>query len=111
MEEPTDLDTTVLSNFAYEGDFAVLSYLPRASTVPGVEREPAQGAEPYPYLSDALAFVRSDEVAVLESPDTGFSETLGPGETEVLVVVEDRGAVAVTDDMDARRLLKTTEWT
>jgi hypothetical protein len=55
--------------------------------------------------------VRSDEVAVLESPDTGFSETLCPGETEVLVVVEERGGVAVTDDIYARRLLKTTEWT
>ena len=104
MEEPTALDTTVLSNFAYEGDFAVLSDLPRVSTVPAVERELAQGVESYPYLSDALAFVRSDEVAVLESPDTGFSETLGPGETEVLVVVEERGGVAVTDDVDARRV-------
>jgi hypothetical protein len=37
MEEPTALDTTVLSNFAHEGYFAVLSDLPRVSTVPAVK--------------------------------------------------------------------------
>jgi predicted nucleic acid-binding protein len=103
MEKPTVLDTTVLSNFACEGDFAVLSDLPRVSTVPAVERELAQGVETYPYLSDALAFVRSEKVAILEpSSDTEFSETLGSGENQVLAVVEERGGVVVTDDMDAR---------
>ena len=110
MDEPTVLDTTVLSNFAYEGEFVVLSDLPRLSTVPAVETELAQGIESYPYLRDALVFVRSNEVTVLEPPATDTEstlyETLGSGESQALAVVDEHDGVVVTDDMDARKAAK-----
>ena len=51
---PSVLNTTVLSNFAYIGQLWVVAFLSRICTVPVVREELEHGVDNHPYLQEAL---------------------------------------------------------
>ncbi|MFD1644098.1 twitching motility protein PilT [Haloarchaeobius litoreus] len=110
-ENPTVLDTTVLSNFAQVSNVELLCDLPRVATVDAVRTELEDGVETHPYLDDAVD-VLEDGIPVLtpsssaETVETELLKTLDPGEAQVLAVAETADGTAVTDDGDARTTAK-----
>lgn len=110
-EDPTVLDTTALSNFAYVDRVDLLAGLPRVCSVPEVRDELRDGVDAYPYLQRALD--RLGEVIPLvvlaESALEAAAElesVLDPGEAQAFAVANDRGGTLVTDDGHARTLAR-----
>lgn len=106
-ENPTVLDTTVLSNFAQVDHVALLVALPRVVTTSAVETELQAGSETHPYLEGALAALDEEIPVVAPSEratelEAQLLETLDPGEAQSLAVAAVTDGTIVTDDGDGR---------
>ncbi|MFC4408258.1 hypothetical protein ACFO0H_16555, partial [Haloarchaeobius iranensis] len=66
---PSVLNTTVLSNFAYIDQLWVVAGLSGICTVPVVREEPEHGIDNHPYLQEALDTL-DDEIPVATISDT-----------------------------------------
>lgn len=111
QDNPTVLNTTVLSNFAQVDHLELLRELPRVVTVVAVQEESREGVETHPYLERALAPLQEDIPVVslsqrTKSVETELLETLDPGEAQALALAETADGVIVTDDGDARTTAK-----
>lgn len=112
--DPTVLDTTVPSNFAYIDRMDLLRAVPRVCTVPKVRSELREGVDSHPFLQraldhlgDSIPVVRLDESAVELVPE--LERRLDPGEAQALAVATaQRGAVA-TDDGPAREQARSRD--
>jgi predicted nucleic acid-binding protein len=110
-DEPTVLDTTAPSNFAYVGRMGLLEALPRVCTVPAVRSELRAGVESYPYLQRALGAL-GDGIPVVELDDSVEARTgelagrLDPGEAQAFAVADVYDGTLVTDDGQARTLAR-----
>lgn len=107
---PSVLNTTVLSNFAYIDEIEIVARLSDICTVPVVREEFYNGLDDYPYLQSALD-VLDDGI-----PITPISETvanreavigahLDPGEAQAFALADAHDGRLLTDN-DARRLPK-----
>ena len=82
---PSVLNTTVLSNFAYIDQLWIVADLSGICTVPVVREELEHGVDEYPYLQSALDAL-DDEIPVATISDTianreaVVSDHLDPGE-------------------------------
>lgn len=113
-EEPTVLDSTVLSNFAYIDRVDLLEALPRVCSVPEVRTEVRTGVEGHPHLQRAADRLGdSIPVVKLESQERGLRDDherrLDPGEAAALAVAEHRNGTVVTDDGRARSIARTND--
>lgn len=108
---PSVLDTTVLSNFAYIDQLWVVSGLDDICTVPFVREELRDGVDDHPYLQSALGSL-SDEVPVAAISDTVanrqtiVSSHLDPGEAQAFALADAHDGRLLTDDGDARAFAK-----
>lgn len=113
-DEPTVLDTTVLSNFAYIGRIDLLTALPRVCTVPEVRRELRTGVDAYPYLQQALDHL-PDTIPVVELDGRvvelipELESRLDPGEAQALAVASVHGGTLVSDDGAAREYARSRD--
>lgn len=105
--DPTVLDTTVPSNFAFIGRMDLVTALPRVCTVPEVQRELRVGVDSHPYLQQALDHL-GETIPVVEL-DNGIVELipeleyrLDPGEAQAMAVASVHGGTLVSDDGAAR---------
>lgn len=112
--EPTVLNTTAPSNFAYIDQMELLETLPRVCTVPEVQSELRAGIESYPYLQraldsldDAIPVIALDE-SVTEAA-TELETRLDPGEAQAFAVADIYDGTLVTDDGPARALARDTD--
>lgn len=110
---PTVLNTTAPSNFAYIDRMDLLETLPRVCTVPAVRSELRAGVGSYPYLQraldsvgDMIPIVAVDEPA--EDVATLRERRLDPGEAQAFAVADVHDGTLVTDDGPARRLARET---
>ncbi len=110
---PTVLNTTAPSNFAYIDRMDLVDGLPRVCTVPAVQSELRAGVESYPYLQraldrigDTIPVVALDELG--DNAATNVASRLDPGETQAFTVAEIYNGTLVTDDGPARALARTT---
>lgn len=112
--EPTVLNTTAPSNFAYIDQMELLETLPRVCTVAEVQSELRAGIESYPYLQRALNSL-GDTIPVIaldESVDEAARELetrLDPGEAQAFAVADIYDGTLVTDDGPARALARDTD--
>jgi len=112
--EPTVLNTTAPSNFAYIDQMGLLETLPRVCTVPEVRSELRAGTESYPYLQRALDSL-GDAIPVIaldESVDevvTELETRLDPGEAQAFAVADIYDGTLVTDDGPARALARDSD--
>lgn len=112
--EPTVLNTTAPSNFAYIDQMELLETLPRVCTVTEVQSELRAGIESYPYLQRALDSL-GDAIPVIaldESVDEAARELetrLDPGEAQAFAVADIYDGTLVTDDGPARALARDTD--
>lgn len=112
--EPTVLNTTAPSNFAYIDQMELPETLPRVCTVPEVQSELRAGIESYPYLQRALDSL-GDTIPVIaldESVDEAARELetrLDPGEAQAFAVADIYDGTLVTDDGPARALARDTD--
>lgn len=110
-DEPTVLDTTAPSNFAYVGRMDLLEALPRVCTVPSVRSELRAGVGSYPYLQRALEAL-GDAIPVVNLDDSIEARTgelaghLDPGEAQAFAVADVYDGTLVTDDGQARTLAR-----
>jgi predicted nucleic acid-binding protein len=110
---PTVLNTTAPSNFAYIDRMDLLETLPRECTVPTVRSELRAGVDSYPHLQRALDSV-GDAIPVLvldesaEEAATQRERRLDPGEAEAFAVADIHDGTLVTDDGPARGLARET---
>ena len=110
---PTVLNTTAPSNFAYIDRMDLLEALPRVCTVPAVRRELRAGVDSYPYLQRALDSI-GDTIPVVALDDpvddtaTDIAPRLDPGEAQAFAVAEIHDGTLVTDDGPARTLARDT---
>lgn len=109
-DEPTVLDTTILSNFAYIGQLPMVEALPRVCTVPAVQSELRAGVDSHPYLQRALDSL-GETIPVIETDQEaghGAADSepaLDAGEAAAYAVAEGHGGTLVTDDGQSRRWL------
>lgn len=112
--DPTVLDTTVLSNFAFIGQMDLLAALPRVCSVPEVRRELRTGMDSYPYLQQALDHL-DDTIPVMELDDQvvelipELEFRLDPGEAQALAVASVHGGTLVSDDRAARESARSLD--
>jgi predicted nucleic acid-binding protein len=111
QENPTVLDTSVLSNFAQVNHVELLLDLPRLVTVDAVQEELAAGTTSHPYTERALAVLGDEIPTITPSPSTEqleeqLLESLDPGEAQALAVADIADGMIVTDDGDARTTAK-----
>ena len=112
--EPTVLNTTAPSNFAYIDQMELLETLPRVCTVAEVQSELRAGIESHPYLQRALDSL-GDTIPVIaldESVDEAARELetrLDPGEAQAFAVADIYDGTLVTDDGPARALARDTD--
>lgn len=108
---PSVLNTTVLSNFAYIDQLWVVAGLSGICAVPVVRKELEHGVDDYPYLQSALD-VLNDEIPVATISDTVanreaiVSNHLDPGEAQAFALADAYEGRLLTDDGDARSFAK-----
>jgi len=108
---PSVLNTTVLSNFAFIGQLWVVADLSGICTVPVVRKELEHGVDDHPYLQSALDTLDgeihvatiSDTVAKRESVVRAH---LDPGEAQAFALADAADGRLLTDDGDARSFAK-----
>jgi len=104
---PSVLNTTVLSNFAYIDQLWVVARLSGICTVPVVREELEDGVDDHPYLQSALDTL-DDEISVATISDTVANreavvgDHLDPGEAQAFALADAKGGRLLTDDGDAR---------
>jgi len=107
---PSVLNTTVLSNFAYIDQLWVVAGLSGICTVPVVREELEHGVDNHPYLQEALETL-DDEIPVATISDTVANREavvgghLDPGEAQAFALADAHDGRLLTDDGDALRLL------
>jgi len=108
---PSVLNTTVLSNFAYIDQLWVVGNLAGICTVPVVREELEHGVDNHPYLQQALDTL-DDEIPVATISDTVanreavVSDHLDPGEAQAFALADAHDGRLLTDDGDARSFAK-----
>jgi len=108
---PSVLNTTVLSNFAYVDQLWVVAGLSGICAVPVVRKELKHGVDDHPYLQSALD-VLVDEIPVATVSDTVANreaivgEHLDPGEAQAFALADAHDGRLLTDDGDARSFAK-----
>lgn len=108
---PSVLDTTVLSNFAYIDELWVIAGLAGICTVPVVREELEHGVEEHPYLQNALDTL-DDEIPVATISETVanreavVSRHLDAGEAQAFALADAHDGRLLTDDGDARSFAK-----
>jgi len=109
--DPSVLDTTVLSNFAYIDEPWVVAGLSGICTVPVVREELEHGVADHPYLQSALDIL-DDEIPVVPISETVanreavVSGHLDPGEAQAFALADAHDGRLLTDDGDARSFAK-----
>lgn len=104
---PSVLNTTVLSNFAYVDQIHLLAGLSSICAVPVVREELYNGVNDHPYLQNALDRL-GDEIPVVAISETAanreavVSDHLDPGEAQAFAVAAAHDGRLLTDDGDAR---------
>ena len=108
---PSVLDTTVLSNFAYIDQLWLLTGLSGICTVPVVREELERGVDDHSYLQSALDTL-DDEIPVatvserVANRETAVSDRLDPGEAQAFALADAHDGRLLTDDGDARSFAK-----
>jgi len=108
---PSVLNTTVLSNFAYIDQLWVVAGLFGICTVPVVHEELQNGVDDHPYLQSALDIL-NDEIPVVPTSETVanreavISHHLDAGEAQAFALADARNGRLLTDDGDARSFAK-----
>lgn len=108
---PSVLNTTVLSNFAYIDRLWVVTGLSGICAVPVVREELEDGVGDHPYLQLALDTL-DDEIPVATISDTVanreavVSDHLDPGEAQAFALADAEDGRLLTDDGDARSFAK-----
>ena len=108
---PSVLNTTVLSNFAYIDRLWVVAGLSGICTVPVVREELENGVDDHPYLQSALDIL-DDEIPVVPISETVanreavVSGHLDAGEAQAFAVADAHDGRLLTDDGDARSFAK-----
>lgn len=110
-DNPSVLNTTVLSNFSYIDQVELLEGLVGICTVPVVREELAAGVDEHPYLRPALDALDetipvapiSDAVANREAV---VGRQLDPGEAQAFALADAHDGRLLTDDGDARTFAK-----
>jgi predicted nucleic acid-binding protein len=108
---PSVLNTTVLSNFAYIDQLWVVADLSGICTAPVVREELKRGVDNHPYLQSALDTL-DDEIPVATISDTVANretvvgEHLDPGEAQAFALADANDGRLLTDDGDARSFAK-----
>ncbi|GAB6862809.1 twitching motility protein PilT [Haloplanus litoreus] len=107
---PSVLNTTVLSNFAYIDQLWIVAGLSGICTVPVVREELEHGVGDHPYLQSALGTL-DDEIPVVPISETVanreavVSDHLDAGEAQAFALADAHGRL-LTDDGDARSFAK-----
>jgi predicted nucleic acid-binding protein len=108
---PSVLNTTILSNFAYIDELWIVSGLSGICTVPVVREELENGVDHHPYLQAALDIL-NDEIPVARISDTVANreaivrDHLDPGEAQAFALADAHDGRLLTDDGDARSFAK-----
>jgi len=108
---PSVLNTTVLSNFAYIDQLWVVAALAGICTVPVVREELEHGVDTHPYLQEALDTL-DEEIPVATISDTVANREavvgahLDPGEAQPFALADAHDGRLLTDDGDARSFAK-----
>ena len=108
---PSVLNTTVLSNFAYIDQLWVVAGLSGICTVPVVREELEHGVADHSYLQTALDTL-DDEIPVATISDTVANreavvgDHLDPGESQAFALTDAHDGRLLTDDGDARSFAK-----
>jgi len=108
---PSVLNTTVLSNFAYIDQLWVVAGLSGICTVPVVREELEHGVDGHSYLQPALDIL-DDGIPVATISDTVANreavvgDHLDPGEAQAFAVADAHDGRLLTDDGDARSFAK-----
>jgi len=108
---PSVLNTTVPSNFAYVDRPWVVAGLSGICTVPVVREELRDGVDDHPYLQSALDTL-DDEIPVATISDTVanreavIGDHLDPGESQAFGLADAEDGRLLTDDGDARSFAK-----
>ncbi len=108
---PSVLNTTVLSNFAYIDQLWIVADLSGICTVPVVREELEHGVANHPYLQEALDTL-DDEIPVAAISDTVANREavvgghLDPGEAQAFALADAHDGQLLTDDGDARSFAK-----
>jgi len=108
---PSVLNATVLSNFAYIDELWVITGLSGICTVPVVREELERGVDNHPYLQAALDTL-DGEITVATVSDTVtnreavVSDHLDPGEAQAFALADVHDGRLLTDDGDARAFAK-----
>ena len=108
---PSVLNTTVLSNFAYIDQLWVVAGLSRICTVPVIRKELEHGVGDHLYLQAALDIL-DDEIPVATISDTVANREavvgghLDPGEAQAFALADAHDGRLLTDDGDARSFAK-----
>ena len=108
---PSVLNTTVLSNFAYIDQLWVVADLSGICTVPVVREELEHGVNNHPYLQEALDTL-DEEIPVATISDTVANREavvgghLDPGEAQAFALADAHNGRLLTDDGDARSFAK-----
>jgi predicted nucleic acid-binding protein len=108
---PSVLDTTVLSNFAYIDQLWVVAGLSDICTVPVVRDELEHGVENHPYLQSALETLDTEIPVATVSKTVAnreaiVSDHLDPGEAQAFALADAHDGRLLTDDGDARAFAK-----
>lgn len=108
---PSVLNTTVLSNFAYIDQIGIVAGLSGICTVPVVRGELYNGVDDHPYLQSALDEL-DDGIPVVPISETVanreavVSAHLDPGEAQAFALADAHDGRLLTDDGDARSFAK-----
>jgi predicted nucleic acid-binding protein len=108
---PSVLNTTVLSNFAYIDQLWVVTGLSGICAVPVVREELENGVNDHPYLQSALDTL-DDEIPIAAISDTVANREavvgghLDPGEAQAFALADAADGRLLTDDGDARSFAK-----
>ena len=108
---PSVLNTTVLSNFAYVNQVGLIAGLANICTVPVVCEELQNGVSDHPYLQSALDILEQ-EIPIASISDTVanreavVSAHLDPGEAQAFALADAHDGRLLTDDGDARSFAK-----
>lgn len=110
-DNPSVLNTTVLSNFSYIDQVVLLEALMDICTVPVVREELAAGVEEHPYVRPALDAL-DETIPVAPISDTVANREavvgrhLDPGEAQAFALADAHAGRLLTDDGDARTFAK-----
>jgi len=108
---PSVLNSTVLSNFAYIDQLWVVIGLSGICTAPVVREELENGVNAHPYLQSALDAL-DDDIPVAKISETVADREaavrghLDPGEAQAFALADAHDGRLLTDDGDARSFAK-----